>query len=365
MPLFARQPGSDLTILLVNFNGWSDVDRLVRSLATAPEIAKGRCEVIVVDNASDDPPPEGWDRPDPFPGVRLIVRANNGGFAVGVNTAWRGSRSPWLLLLNPDVEAGPELVGAVLQRIERLEARCDSEVPPGVVGFGLLNRDGTRQPSVGVFPSLARVLREVLIPRNRRKYQADWRVRPGPVPWVTGACMLVRADLLKQLGGMDEAFFLYHEEVALCKAAWNLGWSVEFDPSVEVVHLHPLQSRTMSPKLRVITRHSKLLYFRKHLPRWQFECLLRIVAVEAALRGTWARLRSQSAEAGAWRAVGQLASNFRRGADIRGTEVLKLAEAAVGGPPSSNQDRPRIEGPSDCSRPFRPLRVRLSDQKTR
>ena len=72
--------------------------------------------------------------------------------------------------------------------------------------------------------------------------------------------------MLDELGGMDEDFFLYYEEVALCRSARRRGWRVEYDPTVEVVHLRPLQNRPVSPKMRVITRHSKLLYFRKHLP---------------------------------------------------------------------------------------------------
>ena len=106
---------------------------------------------------------------------------------------------------------------------------------------------------------------------SRRKYQAGWRIRSGPVDWVTGACMLVNTRMITELGGMDEDFFLYHEEVAFSRSAQDRGWRVEYDPerrgrSIDI----PLQNRSVSPKMRVITRHSKLLYFRKHLPAWQF-----------------------------------------------------------------------------------------------
>jgi N-acetylglucosaminyl-diphospho-decaprenol L-rhamnosyltransferase len=196
--------------------------------------------------------------------------------------------------------------------------------------FGLDNPDGSPQGSVGAFPSLARSLWEQFLPRSRRKYQPGWRIRPGPVAWVTGACMLVNARLMAALGGMDEDFFLYHEEVAFSRSAHRAGWRVEFDPSVRVVHRHPLQNRALSPKMRVITRHSKLLYFLKHLPRWQFRVLAAIVAAEAALRGRWSWLRGRPDEVWAWRAVGTMARRLRGGIPVRGREVLALAESVAG-----------------------------------
>ena len=103
--------------------------------------------------------------------------------------------------------------------------------------------------------------------------------------------------MLEELGGMDDDFFLYYEEVALCRSARTRGWSVEYDPGVSVVHLRPLQNRPISPKMRVITRHSKLLYFRKHLPPWQFAALKSIVRVEARIRAAWCRVRLRAEEA--------------------------------------------------------------------
>jgi len=337
----ATQP--ELTALIVNYNGWPDVARLVSALARAPEVVAGRCAVLVVDNDSDGPIPPALAPPPP--GVRLLIRADNGGFAAGVNAGWRASRSPWLLLLNPDVVADPALIGRVLDRIRAYRARPGGV--PGVVGFGLRNADGTRQPSVGARPGLVRSLREVLIPRSRRKYQAAWRTRPGPVAWVTGACALVDAGLLRELGGMDEDFFLYYEEVALCRSAWRAGRAVEYDPTVEVVHLHPLQNRPVSPKMRVITRHSKLLYFRKHLPGWQFAVMAAIVGAEAAVRGARAAWLGRGPEARAWHAIGRLAGQMRRGMGPVGRGVLALAEGAVAEP------HPPRPGPRPTTTPGR------------
>jgi N-acetylglucosaminyl-diphospho-decaprenol L-rhamnosyltransferase len=328
VPNRSRPPASLsplLTVVIVNYNGWPDVLRLVASLAEEPEVGSGRCEVVVVDNATPGPIPV--EMTVPRPGVRLFSRRENGGFAAGVNAGWRASKGPWLLVLNPDVVVPPGLLGRVTSRIEHVEN--DSREAPGVVGFGLRNPDGTRQPSVGSFPSLPRTVWEQLIPRSRRKYQAGWRTRSGPVDWVTGACVLVNTATLRDLGGMDEDFFLYYEEVALCRAARRLGWRVEYDSSVEVVHLHPLQNRPILPMMRVITRHSKLLYFRKHLPHWQFVGLSWIVSAEVLLRSAWSRAQGWDEDARAWRTIGEVTRRLRAGMELRGRDVLVLAEAAT------------------------------------
>ena len=315
-----------LAVVIVNYNSWPDVARLVAALGGAEEVSGGRARVVVVDNASAEPIPE--DLRSLPAGVTLIARAENGGFAVGVNAGWAAARGCWILVLNPDVEAGAGLIADVLHRVERFEA--EGADPPGVVGFGLRNPDGSPQPSVGSFPNLLRTVWEQLIPRSRRKYQPDWRVRPGPVPWVTGACVLLNPRMLEDVGGMDEDFFLYYEEVALCRSAWDKGWRVEYDPGVAVVHLRPLQNRAISPKMRVITRHSKLLYFRKHLPRRQFLTLVAIVRLEASIRGAWAKARGRAEDERSWRAIAEVARRLEAGDDLVGRAVLALAEEATG-----------------------------------
>jgi GT2 family glycosyltransferase len=337
-----------LAMVIVNYNSWPDVTRLAGELARAPEIVNGLCEIVVVDNASLGPVPAFFDRPPR--GVQLVARTDNGGFAVGVNAGWRVTRAPWLLLLNPDVIACADLPGRILERIRVGESRPGEA--PGVVGFALRNADGTRQPSVGADPSLLRCLREAFIPRSRRKYQVDQLTKPGNAPWVTGAFALVRAELLSQLGGMDEDFFLYYEEVALCRRARSLRWSVEYDPSVEVVHLRPLQSRLVSPKLRVITRHSKLLYFRKHRPHWEFLALSWIVTAESAVRGSWAALLRRREVAWAWTAVAFVSRALRHGATLRGSQVLALAEGhRTAGLPHLQPGHDAMSGPHAIKSP--------------
>lgn len=329
-----------LAVVIVNYRSWGDVATLVGSLAGSPLVGSGACEIVVVDNASGRPVPAALRGPKP--GVRLILRADNGGFSRGVNAGWRSSSAPWLLVLNPDVVPDADLLDRVVDRLDAPGRRGGR--PAGVVGFALRNPDGSRQPSVGAFPTLVRTAWEQVIPRARRKYQPDRLVRPGPVDWVTGACFLVAAPLLAELGGMDEDFFLYYEEVALCREASRRGWAVEFDPSIAVTHLRPLQNRAISSRMRVVTRHSKLLYFRKHLPRWQFAALAVVVAAEARARAGWCRLLGRPG-ARAWRAVGEVARRLRAGDDLGGIEVLALADAADDAPDPDDEGGPRPAPP--------------------
>ena len=320
------RPPTTLSIIIVNYESWTETLRLTTSLTAEPEFKTGQCEIVVVDNASRDAPAAPLNMS--YQGLRLVSRPHNDGFAAGVNAGWRAARSsPWLLILNPDVDIPQGFLGQVLARIDR--HRNDPAGVPGIVGFALRNLDNTPQGSVGAFPSLARTIWEQFIPRSRRKYQADWRIRAETVDWVTGACMLINAELIRAAGGMDEDFFLYYEEVAFCRVARNLRWNIKFDTNITVTHRHPLQNRAVSPKMRVITRHSKLLYFHKHLPRWQFQGLSLIVATEAVIRGTWSRMRRRPHETGAWMAIGKLPRLMRHEREPRGRDVLAFAEAAI------------------------------------
>lgn len=351
------RPEPKLTVIVVNYDGWPDVLSLVSRLEDEPEFLSGACQVVVVDNASLGPLPESPALHRP--GLQLVLRPDNGGFGVGVNAGWRQSRGCWLLLLNPDVDVEPGTIGRIFDRIDALDALPGD--PPGVVGFCLRNSDGSSQGSVGVFPSLARTVFEQFLPRSRRKYQVDGRIRSGPVDWVTGACMLVNTRMMTELGGFDEDFFLYHEEVALCRTARDRGWRIEYDPTVSVIHRHPLQNRPVSPKMRVVIRHSKLLYFRKHTPRWQFLALAWVVELEAAAKGAWAALGGRSVERRAWRTIGHIAQRLRRGRGPRGRRVLALAEEAERGPsepatarttePSGSLARTVVSRPAGRRRP--------------
>jgi GT2 family glycosyltransferase len=153
------------------------------------------------------------------------------------------------------------------------------------------NRDGSAQASSGPFPTLLRTLGGLFLPRSRRKCTHRPEPTRQPVDWVTGGCLLVRRACFQQLQGLDESFFLYYEDVDFCRRAAEAGWSVWFDPSLEVTHHWPLHARRVPAALRLMTRHALLTYSKKHWGGWRSRLMSAVVWGEAALRQAWAGVR--------------------------------------------------------------------------
>jgi GT2 family glycosyltransferase len=337
-----------LSVVIVNYRHWPDTARLVQQLRAAPCLRDGAAEVVVVDNHSPTHPIV--PRLRRWPGVSLRRWRRNRGFAQAVNEGCRLSRGDWLLLLNPDMILEPGFLDAVLARADAL-ARTDPRA--GIVGFRLRNPDGSRQLSSGPFPTLTSTLVRLLLPRSRRKYSTPPPGGPCPVDWVTGCCLLLRKACWEDLGGLDGRFFLYYEDVDLCRRARGRGWTVWFDPGPCAVHLTPLHSRAVPPHLRVVTRHALLTYARKHWPAWQLRVLSAIVRVEARVRGLLARRRRNGAAAADFAALGALARDLARGRPGAARHllhsVLKAEEdrLAVPGHSQSQSARPAAPVPGE------------------
>src|SRR5262249_19825450 len=153
-------------------------------------------------------------------------------------------------------------VGArFLDRVRALADRLDRDEPQtGLVGLGVRNDDGSHQPSTGPFPTLLGTLSRLLLPRCWRKCHLRSPSRSQEVPCATGCALLVRRRVLDEVGGFDPDFFLYYKDVDLCRRARQRGWEVRHEPGLRVLHHRPLHTRTVTPFLRLLTRHSLLTY---------------------------------------------------------------------------------------------------------
>jgi N-acetylglucosaminyl-diphospho-decaprenol L-rhamnosyltransferase len=285
--LRSRTPA--LSVVIVNYCQWQESADLIRAILASEPARRGDVEVVIVDNHS--PVCSLAKRLRRCRSVSLRRWKRNRGFARAVNEGCRLSQGNWILLLNPDVTIGPDFIEAALRRAER---SFSGDSRAGVIGFRLCNSDGSHQLSSGDFPTLAATLSGLLLPRARRKYVSQPLDHRSEVAWVTGCCWMVRRECLEDVGGLDERFFLYYEDVDFCHRARKREWSTWYDPSIDIVHHQPLHRRTPSSAVRLFTRHALLTYASKHWPRWQFRMLARIVGLEARLRAIKARTRADS-----------------------------------------------------------------------
>jgi GT2 family glycosyltransferase len=135
----------------------------------------------------------------------------------------------------------------------------------------------------------------------------------------------LRRDCWRQLGGLDEDFFLYYEDVDFCRRADAAGWSVWFEPRLFAVHHQPLHSRRVPAPLRLCTRHGLLTYSAKHWPGWQSRILGHIVGAEACLRQWWASWQGDEEAAGILGQLKALADDFLCDRRDRGRRRLRRA----------------------------------------
>jgi GT2 family glycosyltransferase len=277
----------------------------------------GAAEVVVVDNHSPHHPLVRRLRRQP--NVSLRKWQQNRGFARAVNEGCRLSQGDWLLLLNPDTTPSEGFLDGVIELLDQLEPNA------GIVGFHLRNSDGSRQLSAGPFPTLASTLSRLALPRNRRKYHTLRTQERCRVDWVTGCCLLVRRDCLADLRGLDEDYFLYYEDVDRCRRARERGWSVWYEPNLAVVHHHPLHQRSVPAVLRLVTRHSLMMYAAKHWPKWQFRLLTRIVQGESWLRRLNAWWNADTQPARVFAALGAVCRDLRRGEFAQARERVEQA----------------------------------------
>jgi N-acetylglucosaminyl-diphospho-decaprenol L-rhamnosyltransferase len=309
-----------LSVVIVNYCQWENTEALVRQMLASDGACCGAVEVVVVDNHSPRHPLAARMRR--WPGVSLRRWGRNRGFARAVNEGCRLSRGKWILLLNPDVTVTEGFLDGVLSLADQL---FDADTRAGIVGFQMLDSDGARQMSAGSFPTLPGTLAGLMLPRGRRKYLALQPHKRRRVPWVSGCCLLVRRECLQELGGLDESFFLYYEDVDLCRRARLQGWSVWYEPALRAVHHAPLHRRQVPPSLRLITRHALLTYCKRHWPGWQCSLMASIVRLEAWARRRWASCRGDAAGADIFEVLGCLARDVGRGKMAGARRRLEMA----------------------------------------
>ena len=253
-----------LSIVIVSWNVKALLERCLLSVLANDDPSRDRCEIIVVDSASSDGTAEMVRQQ--FPSVKLVASQSNLGFSKGSNVGIAQSSGQYILLLNPDTE----IVG---DAPSVLVGYMDSHPDVGAVGPRVLFPDGRIQSSRRRFPTLATAFIEstVLQPWfSHNRVLRDYYVldrsddQEQDVDWLIGACLLIRRKAWEQVGPLDEALFMYSEELAWCRRLKAAGWRAVYIPWATIIHHEGQSSSQVVPARHIYFQSSKVRYFRKH-----------------------------------------------------------------------------------------------------
>jgi GT2 family glycosyltransferase len=269
-------------VLIVNYRAYASLASCLSSLA--PRLRQDD-EVVVVDYESDraklNAAVAGREQ------VSTLPRADNLGFAAGVNLAAARTRAPLLLLLNPDTIVESSL----LDELERLMA---ANPGIGIAGPLVLNADGTVQRSARRFPGMTTLLGGRTSWLSQR-FPNNWFSRRNlieatgitDVDWVSGSCLMTRRDVFQSLGGLDESFFMYWEDADYCRRARLAGSRCVYAPVVSVRHVGGVSAAQNRAKMvRAFHESAFRLY-------WKHAGGLGRLAAPAVWLALWVRARTR------------------------------------------------------------------------
>jgi N-acetylglucosaminyl-diphospho-decaprenol L-rhamnosyltransferase len=265
--------------------------------------AGGPPEVVVVDNASTDD--SAADVEAGFPEVTVVRNRVNHGFSRANNRGVAATRAPVVAAVNPDVVVDPGTASTLL-------ARLDAEPDLGAVGPRVRNPDGSQYPSARAVPGGAAAAGHALLAgvwpanpftRRYRRVDADWSA-PADVDWLSGAALWIRRRAFDDVGGWDERFFLYLEDVDLCSRLRDAGWRVAYEPGASVLHVQGV-SAAGRPYRSIVEHHrSAARYADKHWHGARRLLLGPAVALLAGRAAAQVTTRALRARAGAENGIG-------------------------------------------------------------
>jgi len=266
-----------VSAVVVNYNAGPALDRCMASLAQ-----NSVTDIVVVDNGSTDDSLEQLQSVEPA--VRLVRSPRNVGYGSGVNIGARLVQREFLFVCNPDLVVEP---GA----IERLVEALDEHRRAAVAGPMLKEPDGSVYPSGRSFPGLGDALGHGFAglfwrdnPWTRRyRLLGEGQHRARDADWVSGACFLARRDAFEAVGGFDEAYFMYVEDVDLCWRLHRAGWGIRYEPAARVIHEQG-RSTSRSPYRMLVAHHRSILRFALRSTEGPQRAWLPLVAVALGAR---------------------------------------------------------------------------------
>ncbi len=262
-----------LSIVILNYNTkdltLSCINSLIKKYKR--EIEKENLEIIVVDNNSTDDSVPALKKLAPK--IKLIESAENLGFSKGCNLGAEAATKECLLFLNSDTEVKDNHLFKMTEFLKGNENI-------GILGGRLKNIDGSIQPSCGKFYNLFNLIL-VLLGFERAKFLRFSPKVSKAVDWVSGASLMIKADIFKDIGKFEKEMFMYMEDQELCFKAKLRGFSTYFYKDVEIIH----KERGSSNKTFAIVNIYKGIkfFYKKYKPKWQYLIAVFLLKAKAVI----------------------------------------------------------------------------------
>jgi GT2 family glycosyltransferase len=271
-----------LSIVIICWNDWKVIENCLSSIFAGTHQIE--YEVIVSDNGSTDGSPERIRTQ--FPTVRVIENHANLGFAKGNNVGIRKACGEYVLILNPDtiIHDGS---------LDRWIEFADRHPEAGAFGCRVQNPDGTYQRSARAFPTILRYLVAALglrfLGRLKRpvlcvEYEGWKGDTEREVDWQSGCCVMLRGEVLRNLGGFDEQFFYQFEEVDLCRRVRESGYQIRFTPQASITHLGGQSVGRFPARFAIEICRNGYRYFYKHFGRRGARQYRRVLLIRLRIR---------------------------------------------------------------------------------
>jgi N-acetylglucosaminyl-diphospho-decaprenol L-rhamnosyltransferase len=260
--IFQSASPAELALVVVNFDSGDHLRNCIAQLR--PAAGSTPVQLVVVDNASTDGSEAGVTEIDPE--VLLLENSQNKGYGRACNQGFAATEAPFVCFLNPDIVPEPKSLSRMLQAIaDRPEV--------GVLGPRLVNPDGSTYPSCRVVPKLGVAVGHAVFGlfSDGNRFTRAYKLMDVDhnselvVEWVSGAAMLVRREAFEQVGGFDEGFFMYVEDLDLCARIREAGWKSLYYPGATMLH-HVAGSSRRYPYKMIRHHHFSLIrYFSRRL----------------------------------------------------------------------------------------------------
>lgn len=271
----------DLSVIIVSWNVRDLLDKCLDSLRQAQTTAGNALslEIIVVDSASDDG--SAALALEKYPSVALLPQRENIGFTRGNNIGLNHARGDYLLLLNPDTEVSSGALGKMIDFM-------NGHPQVGLLGPHTLNSDGSHQSTRRRFPTLLTGIFESTWlaswapPWVERRYRmldtCDNEILEAD--WAQGSALMLRREVYDAIGGLDEGYVMYSEELDYCRRAKSAGWRVCYHGGAIITHHGGKSSEQAGALKQIHFQSSKLRYFRKHHGYAQYLILRAILLLQ-------------------------------------------------------------------------------------